>query len=161
MGASAATAAVATATAVTAKAATKGKGDDKGAPFPKGFVWGAATAAYQIEGAADEDGGAGGWDVFCKRRARSSRATPATSPATTTTAIKEDVALMQELGVQAYRFSVSWPRVLPEGTRRGQPEGARLLQTGCIDELLEAGIRRCARCSTGTTRRRSTSAAAG
>ena len=86
--------------------------------FPPGFVFGAATAAYQIEGAADEDGrGPSIWDTFCRgAQARSATATPARSPAITTTAFEADLDLAAGLGLTAYRFSIAWPRIIPDGT---------------------------------------------
>src|SRR5215831_242993 len=119
LGVSAATT-VATANAGTGKAAMKtgkGKGDDKGGPFPKGFVWGAATAAYQIEGAAAEDGkGPSVWDVFCKKKGAIYEGNTGDVACDHYHRYKEDVALMKTLGVGSYRFSISWPRVMPEGT---------------------------------------------
>ena len=93
-----------------------------------GFLWGAATAAYQIEGASPRTAAAPrSGTPSATRRARSSTATPATSRPTTTTAARDDVALMAELGLRAYRFSIAWPRILPAGVGSGEPAGARLL----------------------------------
>ena len=108
--------------------------------FPKDFEWGTATASYQVEGAWNEDGkGESIWDRFSHTRAASRRATPATSPATSTIAIKEDVALMKELGIKGSRFSISWPRIFPEGkgavNQKGLDYYSRL-----VDELLANGI---------------------
>jgi beta-glucosidase len=104
------------------------------------FLWGAATAAYQIEGAVDEDGrGESIWDRFC--------ATPRKVRAGETGSIAcdfyhrypEDIALMRELGIDAFRFSVAWPRVIPEG--RGAVNDAGLdFYDRLVDELLAAGI---------------------
>ncbi|MGI5270106.1 GH1 family beta-glucosidase [Nonomuraea sp. CA-218870] len=98
--------------------------------FPDGFVWGVSTSAYQIEGAHAEDGrGPSIWDAFsdaqdaCDHYHR----------------YPGDVRLMKDLGVSAYRFSVSWPRVLPTGS--GQVNAAGLdFYERLVDELLAAGI---------------------
>ena len=127
--------------------------------FPAGFVWGAATAAYQIEGAATE----GGRGRRSGTRSRTSRAgsagTPATWPPTTTTGTREDVALMAELGLGAYRFSVAWPRVQPDG-RAGQPARPRLLRAAGRRAARRASAR-SPRSTTGTCRRRWRTPAAG
>ena len=98
--------------------------------FPDGFLWGTATAAYQIEGAHDADGkGPSIWDTFSHIAGQDLRRTrTATSPAITTIATATTSALMAELGLNAYRFSVSWPRVIPGGTGAPNHAGARLLQ---------------------------------
>jgi len=108
--------------------------------FPEGFLWGTATAAYQIEGAVTEDGrGQSIWDVFS--------ATPGKIRDGDTGAVAcdhyhrwpEDVALMAGLGYQAYRFSIVWPRIIPDGdgpvNRAGIDHYSRL-----VDALLEHGI---------------------
>ena len=97
--------------------------------FPDGFLWGAATASYQIEGARRRGRSHALHLGHASRTppARSRTATPATWPATTTIAMPEDVALVRDLGLDAYRFSVAWPRVLPDGHRRRQPGRHRLL----------------------------------
>ena len=108
--------------------------------FPSDFLFGAATAAFQIEGAASRTAApprSGTRSAACP--ARSSTPTTATSPATTTTAMPQDVALMQRLGLQTYRFSTSWSRVQPDGgpvNPKGLDFYSRL-----VDELLEAGIK--------------------
>lgn len=85
--------------------------------FPKEFVWGAASAAYQIEGAWDEDGKSDSiWDVFCRKPGAIFRGQTGEVACDHYHRWKEDVALMRELGLKAYRFSISWPRVLPDGT---------------------------------------------
>jgi len=108
--------------------------------FPPGFVWGVATAAYQIEGAIDEDGRSESiWDRFC--------ATPGKIKDSSSGAIADDhyhrypqdIKLMQELGVGAYRFSVAWPRIIPNGTGAVNQKGLDFYDR-LVDNLLEAGI---------------------
>ena len=108
--------------------------------FPPDFAWGVATAAYQIEGGATEDGrGVSIWDTFSH--------TPGTVVNGDTGDIacdhyhrwREDIALMQELGVRAYRFSVAWPRIVPTGTGRLNTAGLDLYDR-LVDALLAAGI---------------------
>ena len=92
--------------------------------FPKNFVWGAATASYQIEGASQEDGkGLSIWDVHTHDLRKS--AYGQTNVAHEDTGdiacdfyhrYRSDIALMKAIGIKAFRFSISWPRVLPEGT---------------------------------------------
>lgn len=105
--------------------------------FPQGFLWGASTSALQVEGGLSEDGrGPSIWDAF-------GGVADGSSPAVACDHYHrwpEDVALMRQAGFSAYRFSIAWPRVLPDGTgtvnRRGLDFYERL-----IDGLLEAGIR--------------------
>ncbi len=109
-------------------------------PFTNDFLWGAATAAYQIEGAVGEDGrGPSIWDVFCH--------TPGKTVAGDTGDVacdhyhrwRDDIALMQALHLNAYRFSIAWPRVLPQG--RGPVNAAGLdFYERLVDGLLQAGI---------------------
>lgn len=108
--------------------------------FPQNFVWGAATSACQIEGHFATDGkGRSIWDDFVEQPGKifeNQRIDPACDHYVR---FGEDVALMQQLGLHAYRFSISWPRVLPNGT--GQPnEKALAFYDRLIDRLLEAGI---------------------
>jgi beta-glucosidase len=109
--------------------------------FPADFVWGAATAAYQIEGAAREDGrGPSTWDVFCTRPNAVFEGHTGEVACDHYHRYREDIALMKEVGLEAYRFSVSWSRVLPDG--RGQVNAAGLaFYDRLVDRLLEAGIR--------------------
>ena len=90
--------------------------------LPPGFTLGVATAAFQIEGALDEDGrGPSGWDVFA---AKPGTIVEDHSPAIACDhyhRMPEDVALMKELGIDSYRFSLSWSRIQPGGTRPGEP----------------------------------------
>ncbi|HVU51442.1 MAG TPA: GH1 family beta-glucosidase [Polyangia bacterium] len=108
--------------------------------FPAGFVWGAATAAYQIEGAAAEDGkGPSIWDVFCKKPGAIWNGQSGDVACDHYHRYKEDVALARSLGLRAYRFSVSWPRVLPAGTGGVNPKGLDFYDR-LVDELLAARI---------------------
>lgn len=108
--------------------------------FPERFLWGASTAAYQVEGAAHEDGrGPSIWDTFSHTPGRVSNGDTGDVACAHYHRWREDVALMRDLGLHAYRFSVAWPRVLPRGTgvvnQRGLDFYDRL-----VDALLEAGI---------------------
>ncbi|MCB1139180.1 MAG: beta-glucosidase [Leptospiraceae bacterium] len=105
------------------------------------FTWGAATAAYQIEGAHDADGkGPSIWDDFSVRGKIRKKQTGNVA-CDHYHRMKEDVALMKHLGLQAYRFSVSWPRVLPDGTASGGINQAGLdFYNRLVDELLANDI---------------------
>jgi len=108
--------------------------------FPDGFRWGAATAAYQIEGAWDADGkGASIWDVFAHTPGRILGGDRGDVACDHYQRYRDDVALMAELGLDAYRFSVAWPRVVPDGS--GAPNRAGLdFYSRLVDALLERGI---------------------
>ena len=108
--------------------------------FPDGFTWGAATSAYQIEGAVNEDGrGPSIWDTFCRQPGKVWQGENGDVAADHYHRWREDVALMAELGLKAYRFSVAWPRVLPAG--RGPANQAGLdFYDRLVDALLEHGI---------------------
>ena len=109
-------------------------------PFPEKFLWGAATAAYQIEGAANEDGrGPSVWDTFSHLPGMTAMDHNGDVATDHYHRYKEDVALMKSLGLKAYRFSISWPRIFPEGTGRVNQAGIDFYQR-LIDELLAAGI---------------------
>lgn len=108
--------------------------------FRKDFKWGAATAAYQIEGAFQEDGkGLNIWDVFCRDKGRIYDGHTGEIACDHYHRFREDVALMKELGIKAYRFSLSWSRILPTGTGQINPAGVRFYNE-LINELLDAGI---------------------
>lgn len=108
--------------------------------FPKGFVWGAATASYQIEGATREDGrGESVWDAFCRVPGKVANGESGAVACDHYHRYREDVRLMGELGLPNYRFSVAWPRVMPEG--RGKPNAKGLdFYDRLVDALVEAGI---------------------
>ena len=85
--------------------------------FPKDMKWGAATAAYQIEGAAFEDGkGPSIWDTFSHTPGKVLNGDNGDVAADSYHRYEEDIKLMKELGIDTYRFSVSWPRIFPTGT---------------------------------------------
>jgi beta-glucosidase len=108
--------------------------------FPKGFVWGAAAASYQIEGAADIDGkGPSVWDMFCERPGAVFEGHTGKVACDHYHRYADDVALMKDLGLGAYRLSLSWPRILPEGTGRLNEKGLSFYDR-LIDTLLEAGV---------------------
>ncbi|MGE4490069.1 MAG: glycoside hydrolase family 1 protein, partial [Kiritimatiellales bacterium] len=108
--------------------------------FPDDFVWGAATAAYQIEGAWNEDGkGESIWDRFAHTSGTVFGNENADVSCDHYHRVQEDVALMKALGLQAYRLSISWPRIFPNG--RGEVNQAGLdFYSNLVDELLAAGI---------------------
>jgi len=108
--------------------------------FPEGFLWGAATAAYQVEGSSMADGaGMSIWDRFAHTPGLTRDGDTGDVACDQYRRYREDVELMRQLGLQAYRFSVSWSRVLPAG--RGAPNPAGLdYYERLVDALLEAGI---------------------
>ena len=108
--------------------------------FKENFVWGAAAASYQVEGAAREDGkGLSVWDMFCRQPGKIRDGHTGDVACDHYHRYKEDVGLMKETGLKAYRFSISWPRVLPEGTGRINEKGIGFYDR-LVDELLAAGI---------------------
>lgn len=112
--------------------------------FPEGFTWGAATAAYQIEGAAFEGGkGVSIWDTFCRQPGRILTGESGDVTCDHYHRWPADIALLRRLGVGSYRFSISWPRVLPFGFGAPNREGLDFYSR-LVDALLEAGIAPCA-----------------
>ena len=108
--------------------------------FPEGFVWGVATSAYQIEGGSKEGGkGESIWDRFSRTKSTISDNSTGDVACDHYHRWPEDVALMKELGVGAYRFSLSWARMLPEGWGRTAPAGIDFYSR-LVDGLLRAGI---------------------
>ncbi|MFF7248955.1 glycoside hydrolase family 1 protein [Embleya sp. NPDC008237] len=108
--------------------------------FPPGFVWGAATAAYQIEGAVAEGGRAPSiWDTFSRTPGRVHAGDTGDVATDHYHRYREDVGLMCELGLGAYRFSVAWARVQPSGSGPGNPAGLDFYDR-LVDELLAHGV---------------------
>ena len=112
--------------------------------FPDGFQWGAATASYQIEGSPKADGkGLSIWDVFSQQPGRVQGGDTGDVACDHYRRFREDVALMKRLGLQTYRFSISWPRVQPFGAGEANAKGLDFYSR-LVDELLAAGIQPCA-----------------
>lgn len=108
--------------------------------FPSGFLWGAATAAYQIEGAAAEDGRTPSiWDTFSHTPGKVFEGHTGDVAVDHYHRFREDVGIMSELGLNAYRFSVSWSRVQPTGRGPAVQKGLDFYRA-LVDELLAAGI---------------------
>ena len=108
--------------------------------FPQDFVWGAATAAYQIEGAACEDGkGLSVWDMMCLKPGAIWEGQSGDIACDHYHRYREDVALMKQVALKAYRFSLSWPRILPEGTGSINAKGLAFYDR-LVDELLAHDI---------------------
>jgi beta-glucosidase len=108
--------------------------------FPTKFVWGAATAAYQIEGAWNEDGkGESIWDRFSHTPGKIANDDTGDVACDHYHRYAEDIALMRRLGLKAYRFSVSWPRILPTGFGRINPAGLDFYDR-LVDSLLASNI---------------------
>ena len=111
-----------------------------GVPFPDDFLWGAATAAYQIEGSPTASGkGESIWDRFCRIPGVIANGDTGDVACDHYRLWREDVALMKELGLDAYRFSISWPRIFPEGRGRVNEAGLDFYDR-LTDALLDAGI---------------------
>ena len=109
--------------------------------FPRGFIWGCATAAYQTEGATEVDGrGPSIWDTFSHTQGKTYHGDTGDIADDSYHLYKEDVASLKALGVHAYRMSISWSRVFPEGKGRVNPKGLDHYKR-VIDELLANQIR--------------------
>jgi len=108
--------------------------------FPPDFVWGAATASYQIEGAANEDGrGESVWDRFCATPGKVRNGDNGAVACDFYHRYSDDIALMRELGIDAFRLSVAWPRVIPGGRGAVNAKGLHFYDR-LVDELLGNGI---------------------
>lgn len=108
--------------------------------FPVDFLWGAASAAYQIEGAWNADGkGESIWDAASHQPGFMAHGETGNVACDHVSRMKEDVALMQEIGLKSYRFSVSWSRVLPNGVGEVNEAGLKFY-SALVDELKTAGI---------------------
>lgn len=108
--------------------------------LPKNFIWGAAAASYQIEGAAQEDGrGASVWDTFSHTIGKTKNGDTGDIACDHYNRFREDVALMKDMGLKAYRFSISWSRILPDGTGKINTIGLKFY-SDLVDELIKADI---------------------
>jgi beta-glucosidase len=116
------------------------KGDMTKYRFPTQFLWGAATAAYQIEGGWNADGkGESIWDRFSHTRGKIFNDETGDTACDHYHHYLEDIGLMQQLGLKAYRFSIAWPRVLPSGSGKVNPSGLDFYER-LVDALLGANI---------------------
>lgn len=111
---------------------------DTGGRFPDGFVWGTATASFQIEGGIEERGWCI-WDDFCRWPGKVVDGDTGDIADDHYHRYRDDVALMKDLGVNAYRFSISWPRILPEGIGQVNAKGVDFYNR-LVDALLQANI---------------------
>ncbi|RKL26004.1 Beta-glucosidase 1B [Fusarium proliferatum] len=110
--------------------------------LPKEFIWGFGTASYQIEGAVDKDGRLPSiWDEFCRRPGKIADSSSGVVACNSYERTSDDIALLKQYGARAYRFSISWPRVIPRGGRQ-DPVNEKGLQhyVQFVDDLLAAGI---------------------
>ena len=106
------------------------------ARFPAGFVWGAATSAYQVEGAWQEDGkGESIWDRFSHQPGNIVDGSTGDVACDQYHRYPEDVALLRQLGLAAYRFSIAWARVVPDASRAVNPAGLDYYER-LVDKLL-------------------------
>ena len=108
--------------------------------FPQDFLWGSASAAYQVEGAWDTDGkGVSNWDTFVRIPGKTFQATTGDKAVDHYNRYKEDVALMAELGLKTYRFSIAWTRIIPDGNGEVNDKGLEFYDN-LINELLKYNI---------------------
>lgn len=108
--------------------------------FPDRFIWGAATASYQIEGAVREDGRSPSiWDTFSHTPGKTWNGDTGDVACDHYHHVEQDVALMRELGLDAYRFSIAWPRIIPDGTGAANQAGIDFYSR-LVDTLLTNGI---------------------
>ncbi|XP_006817623.1 lactase/phlorizin hydrolase-like [Saccoglossus kowalevskii] len=109
--------------------------------FPEGFVWGTATSAYQIEGAWDEDGkGVHIWDTFCHEGGNVHENQTGDVACDSYHKYPTDIELMKDIGVHSYRFSISWTRLMPDGTTAYIEQRGIDYYNSLIDKLIDAGI---------------------
>ncbi|MFI6159025.1 GH1 family beta-glucosidase [Micromonospora haikouensis] len=145
VGGTAATAAVSGGLATGCDAGTDPDTDPTGGPrgdlrFPTGFSWGAATSAYQVEGATKEDGrGESVWDTFSRTPGRTRNGDTGDIAADHYHRYADDLDLMRDLGLGSYRFSISWPRIQPDGTGTPNQRGLDFYRR-LVDGLHERGI---------------------
>lgn len=117
-----------------------GQAASEGRQFPKGFVWGCATAAYQIEGAVKEGGRKSSiWDVFAHAPGKTHDGDTGDIADDSYHLYKEDTRLLKNLGVGGYRMSISWPRIFPDGKGKPNSAGVDHYQR-VVDELLANGV---------------------
>ena len=110
------------------------------AKFPEGFLWGSATASYQVEGAVKEDGrGPTIWDTFSHTPGKTHNGDTGDVADDDYHRYKQDIAIMQELGLKTCRFSIAWSRIFPDGTGKPNPKGIDHYEK-VTDALLAAGI---------------------
>src|SRR5262245_30139115 len=110
-----------------------------GREFPKGFYWGVATSSYQIEGAWNEDGkGPSIWDTYAHTPGHIKNNDTGDVANDHYHRYNEDIALMKDMGATAYRFSIAWPRIFPQGTGAPSPKGVDFYKR-LTDELREMG----------------------
>ncbi len=108
--------------------------------FPSDFLFGAASAAYQVEGGWNEGGkGVSNWDVFSKIPGKTFENTNGDIAVDHYHHWKEDIGLMAEMGLESYRFSISWPRIIPDGTGAVNEQGIQFYRQ-IIEECLKYGI---------------------
>jgi len=108
--------------------------------FPQGFYWGTATSAYQIEGAWNEDGkGLSIWDTYTHTAGNIKNNDNGDVANDHYHRYKEDVVLLKDIGATAYRFSIAWPRIFPEGVGQANPKGLDFYSR-LVDELKAAGV---------------------
>jgi len=108
--------------------------------FPSNFIWGSATAAFQVEGGAWEDGrGESIWDRFCRTPGKVLNGDTGDRSTDHYHRWRDDIRMMRDLGMQAYRFSVAWPRILPQGDGAVNEAGLAFYDQ-LVDALLEAGL---------------------
>src|SRR5581483_2164674 len=125
---------------VLARAETAGELSSAPQLFPNGFLWGSATASYQVEGAVHEDGrGQSIWDTFSHTPGKIHGGDTGDVADDHYHRYKEDIGLMSNLGLKTYRFSIAWPRIFPEGTGTQNPKGFDFYDR-MLDVLLAAKI---------------------
>ena len=109
--------------------------------FKDDFLWGSASAAYQVEGAWNQDGkGESIWDIYTKKPGTTFKNTNGDIAVDHYNRYKEDVALMAEMGLKAYRFSIAWTRIYPNGKGEVNEEGLKFYEN-LIDELIKHDIK--------------------
>ncbi|XP_067949632.1 cytosolic beta-glucosidase-like [Watersipora subatra] len=110
--------------------------------FPDDFMWGTATSSYQVEGAWDADGkGWSAWDTYVRKPGKVADGSTGNVACDSYHRYKEDIELLKELGVDFYRFSISWPRVFPDGTAASYNQKGMDYYITLVDELVANGIK--------------------